>query len=34
MLLAYAARSDKVVIVMVWLCSSHFALGVNGEISP
>ncbi len=26
--------SEIVVIVMVWLCSSHDAFGVNGEISP
>ena len=26
--------SENVVIVMVWLCNSHFAPGVNGEISP
>src|SRR2546422_10889988 len=26
--------SPRVVIVIVWLCSSHLAEGVNGEISP
>jgi len=26
--------SDKVVTVIVWLCSSQRAFGVNGEISP
>jgi hypothetical protein len=27
-------RSASVVMVIVWLCSSHRALGVKGEISP
>jgi hypothetical protein len=26
--------SEKVVMVIVWLCNSHFAPGVKGEISP
>ena len=27
-------RSENVVTVIVWLCSSQRAFGVNGEISP
>jgi hypothetical protein len=27
-------HSEKVVIVIVWLCNLHSAPGVNGEISP
>jgi len=26
--------SEKVVIVIVWLCNLHVAPGVKGEISP
>jgi hypothetical protein len=29
-----AHASVKVVMVMVWLCSSHRAVGTQGEISP
>ena len=32
--LAHGHLSENVVMVMVWLCSSHRASGVNGEISP
>ena len=32
--LGHRHRSERVVTVMVWLCSSQRAFGVNGEISP
>ena len=32
--LGHGHLSESVVMVMVWLCSSHRASGVNGEISP
>ena len=32
--LFHRQRSARVVMAMVWLCSSHRASGVNGEISP
>ena len=34
MKIAHAARSDSVITVMVWLCSSEQPVVLCGEISP